>query len=102
MLVTFKSSAYADITMFGEIAMTLLKMMGQSGQVPGAIRAKEVRSARKQLVENVEKLDPEPASQDTLRDPDEEAPISLSTRARPLIALLDASIESSVDVIWES
>lgn len=102
MLVTFKSTAYADITMFGEIAMTLLKMMGQSGQVPGAIRAKEVSSARKLLVDNVEKLDPEPPAQDNPKAPDEEAPISLSTRARPLIALLDASIESGADVIWET
>lgn len=102
MLVTFKSSAYADITMFGEIAMTLLKMMGQSGQVPGAIRAKDVSTARKMLVENVEKVDPEPPTENTAKDPDEEAPISLSTRARPLIALLDSSIEAGVDVIWES
>ncbi|MBX2823201.1 MAG: DUF1840 domain-containing protein [Gammaproteobacteria bacterium] len=100
MLVTFKSTAYADITMFGEIAMSLLKMMGQSGQVPGAIRAKDLAAARKSLEENVAKLEPE--EPERAPDPDEDAPISLSTRARPLLALLDASIESNVDVIWET
>ena len=101
MLVTFKSTAYADITMFGEIAMTLLRMMGQSGQVPGAMRAKEVAAARQLLEENVEKLEP-PEENPRDLDPDEDAPISLSTRARPLLALLEASIEAGADVIWES
>jgi len=100
MLVTFKSTAYADITMFGEIAMSLLKMMGQSGQVPGAIRAKDLREARQSLEESVAKLEPDEPERET--DPDEEAPISLSTRARPLLALLDASIEAKADVIWET
>ncbi|MHB1236388.1 MAG: DUF1840 family protein, partial [Gallionella sp.] len=28
MLVTFTTKAYADITMFGDVALALLKMMG--------------------------------------------------------------------------
>jgi hypothetical protein len=30
MLVTFTTKAYANITMFGDVAVTLLKMMGHS------------------------------------------------------------------------
>jgi len=45
MLVTFRTSAYANITMFGDIAVTLLKMMGHSGTVPSAIRADDVPAA---------------------------------------------------------
>ncbi len=39
MLVTFTCKAYADITMFGDIALGMLRMMGHSETVPGAILA---------------------------------------------------------------
>jgi len=42
MLVTFTTKAYADITMFGDVAVAMLKMMGHSTTVPGAIVAEEV------------------------------------------------------------
>ena len=45
MLITFKSDAYADIIMFGDIAERLLKMMGHSGTVPSAILADDVPAA---------------------------------------------------------
>jgi hypothetical protein len=37
MLITFSCSAYADITMFGDVAVRLLRLTGHSGTVPGAI-----------------------------------------------------------------
>jgi hypothetical protein len=33
MLVTFTTDAYADITMFGDVALAMLKMMGHSATV---------------------------------------------------------------------
>ncbi len=39
MIVTFRSKAHADIIMFGDIAIKLLKLMGHSGTVPGALLA---------------------------------------------------------------
>jgi len=48
-LVTFKSTAYADITMFGDAATDLLKLMGQSGNIPGAIMGKDVGAAMENL-----------------------------------------------------
>ena len=36
-LIKFKTDAYADIIMFGDVAQQLLKMMGHSGTVPSAI-----------------------------------------------------------------
>lgn len=45
MPVTFTTNAYADITMFGDIAVTLLKLMGHSGTVPGAIPEEDVPAA---------------------------------------------------------
>ena len=38
MLVTFSCPAYADITMFGDSAVRLLKLMGQQRQ-PGCLAA---------------------------------------------------------------
>jgi hypothetical protein len=49
MLVTFTTKAYANITMFGDVAVTLLKMMGHSGTVPGAILAADVPAALSRL-----------------------------------------------------
>ena len=45
MLVTFSTTAYADITMFGGVAVTLLEMMGHSGTVPGAILTADLPAA---------------------------------------------------------
>jgi len=39
MLVTFTTKTYSDITMFGDIALDLLKRMGHSATVPGAVKA---------------------------------------------------------------
>jgi len=35
MLITLKTKSYADITMFGDVAIKLLQMTGHSGTVPG-------------------------------------------------------------------
>jgi len=42
MLVTFTTDAYADITMFGDVALAMLKMMGHSATVPSAILEADV------------------------------------------------------------
>ena len=49
MLITFKCDAYADITMFGDVARQPLKMIGNSGTVPGAILAEDVPDALDRL-----------------------------------------------------
>jgi len=49
MLVTFRTSAYADITMFGTAAVSLLKLMGHSGTVPGALLAADIPDALERL-----------------------------------------------------
>ncbi len=54
MLVTFKSDAYADIMMFGDAALRLLKMMGHSGTVPSAILAEDVPAALDRLKRAIE------------------------------------------------
>lgn len=49
MLVTFRSNAWSNITMFGDVAVTLLRMAGHSGTVPSAMLAGELPSALARL-----------------------------------------------------
>lgn len=49
MLITFTTDAHANITMFEDDALTMLKMMGHSATVPGAILAADVPAALSRL-----------------------------------------------------
>ena len=98
MIVTFTTKTYSDITMFGDIAMTLLKMMGFSTKVPGAILAPDVPEALDRLKARVEAEEtPAPADDD-----DEEEPaVSLAHRALPLIELLEAARQAKANIMWK-
>ena len=104
MLVTFTTSAYSDITMFGTAAVALLKLMGQSGNVPGAIMSEDVPAALEKLKASLLEVSDEPEEQpptaDDLDDDEKEAAVGLGKRAGPLISLLEAAIKSKENVIW--
>jgi len=106
-LVTFKTSAYSDITMFGEPAVSLLKLMGQSGNVPGALLAADIPEALQTLHEGLTKLtNEEPGDAQKLNEgnsPDNEPPpVALPTRAGPLVSLLEAARDANENVQWDS
>jgi len=107
MLVTFKSDTYSNITLFGNVALTFLKVMGHSGAVPGAIRAADVPAALEKLskaVEDEPAASPLTQAQSTKKDDDDddnEPMVSLRHRALPLIELLKAAVESESNVMWE-
>jgi len=98
MLVTFTTEAYADITMFGDVAITLLKMMGHSGTVPSAILAEDVPAALRRLTSAIEA---EKVSPPVEEEDEDESPVSMATRAMPLINLLAAAAEAGSDVTWK-
>jgi len=98
MLVTFSCKAYADITMFGEVAVSLLKMMGHSGSVPGALSAEDVPAALQQLREALASIALEERPQ---TGNDDDPPVSLSSRALPLIKLLEAAAAEHTHVMWD-
>lgn len=102
MLVTFSCPAYADITMFGDVAIRLLKMMGHSGTVPSALLADDVPAALERLRAAVAAAEPAPEPKKTARGDDEEPAVSLRHRALPLIGLLEAAARAKDDVMWES
>ena len=100
MLVTFSCPAYSDITMFGDVAVRLLKMMGHSGTVPGALLAEDVQAALERLEAAVEADEPLPEPEETSEGEDDEPPVSLQHRALPLIDLLKAAVKANCNVMW--
>ena len=98
MLVTFTTKAYADITMFVDVAVTLLKMMGHSGTVPSAILAVDVAAALSRLSAAIDKTRTETSADD---DDEDKTRVSLSNRALPLVDLLAAAEPQNCDVMWE-
>lgn len=99
MLVTFTTKAWADITMFGDVAVQLIKMMGHTGTVPSAILGEDVPGALARLKEAIGQL-PEDVSEADDEGESEERKVDIPTRAYPLIELLSAAAEQKADVMW--
>ncbi len=99
MAVTFKTKAYANITMLGQVAGQMLDMMGFGKAVPGAIDAADVPQALENLERGLARVPLEVAP---AADADDEEPaVSLHTRARPLLELLRAAAAEQTHVRWE-
>lgn len=96
MLVTFTTDAYADITMFGDVAISMLKMMGHSGTVPSAILAADIPAALSRLTAaiNADK-------KATPADSEDDDTVSMANRAVPLVALLTAAAKANKGVMWK-
>jgi len=114
MLVRFHSKAAAAVTMFGNVAVELLDLMGMSGAVPGAVLARDVPQALRRLRAAVEspagarmpaaKRMESPQRRDPDREDEEndDPKISLRVRAYPLIELLQLAAAERCDVVWEN
>lgn len=103
MLVTFSTPVHANITMFGDVALHLLKLMGHSATVPGALLADDIPGALKRLEAAVEANGESPLPQKQLQEEEDgESPVSLAQRALPLIDLLRAAAKSGRNVMWDS
>ncbi len=99
MLITFKTNAYASITMLGDVGYKMLEMMGFGSPVPGAIDTEDVPAALHNLESALLKL---PVPVEPVDDADDHRPeISLQTRAVPLLELLQAAVTDEAYVRWE-
>ena len=99
MLITFKTSAYANITMFGDVGLKMLEMMDFGTEVPGAIREEDVATARQNLVAALDRL---PEQVEAAGEADDDQPaVSLHTRAVPLLELLQAASDEQAFVSWQ-
>lgn len=113
MLVTFRSEATESITMFGDVAKSLLNMMGATGRVPGALSAEDVPGALTRLESEVEGLKaaahataaPPADNEDAAAEEDEgdtkQGPVALATRAVPLVSLMKRAAAANAGVMWE-
>ena len=97
--VTFKTKAYANILMFGDIAVKMLEMMGYGTSVPGAIDSDDLPDALHNLEQALEKMPHQIETGDFVEE--DQPAVSLHNRAIPLLELLRAAINDRTFVRWE-
>ncbi|MEZ8681978.1 DUF1840 domain-containing protein [Vibrio alginolyticus] len=107
MLITFRCRSHSNVTMFGDIAFDMLKMMGHSGTVPGSISAQDVPNALSRLTSALSAKNAAEENLPTDVDVDEkeeqvEPAVSLGRRAFPLIELLKSAIKEECEVMWDN
>jgi hypothetical protein len=101
MLVRFNTKS-ATITMFGDVATKLLRLMGQSGDVPGAILAADIPRAVERLKNAVNAEPDQPKQQQKGQESENaESAVGLKQRAFPLIELLERAASRGDTVMWE-
>ena len=114
MLVQFRSPATETITMFGDDAVQLLKLMGATGRVPGGLSAEDVPAALQRLESAIEGLklktnadtaarpaDNEDSASDEDKDLHRSPPIQVETRAVPLLSVLKRAAAAKASLTWE-
>lgn len=108
MIVKF-TTRFGHLTMLGETAVSLLRLAGHSGTVPGAILAADLPAALRELqrglVTSGDQPSPPAVPQDD-EDSDDDArecepPITLRKRAVPLIDMIETAIARDSDLMWE-
>lgn len=105
MLITFRCHSHSNVTMFGDIAIKMIKMMGHSGSVPGSISVQDIPDALSRLTsalaaqEAIEKNNNQAMEED---EEQEEQTVSLGRRAFPLIELLKSAVKEECEVMWDS
>ena len=114
MLVTFRSSATESITMFGDPAVQLLKLMGATGKIPGALQGDDVAAALRLLETEVDRIKAqsdartparpavnEDSPADDQDEDDHQLPVDIAVRAVPLLSLLKRAAAAKAEVVWE-
>lgn len=101
MLVRFDSDA-GTLTMFGDIAVQFLKMMGHSGTIPGALLGRDVAEALARFKRGVAQaqIAEGPRPPDNPDDGDEEPAVGVRQRAYPLMQLMERAAERQCDILW--
>lgn len=103
--IRFSSKAGANVTMDERIALELIRMMGHSGAVPGAILGDKLNPAltalRQRLASAAAEQDETRAAGSDDDDDDDAQHVALSTRAFPLLQLMEAADKRHQDLMWE-
>jgi hypothetical protein len=105
-IIRFSTRAGA-LTMHGDAAVALLRAMGHSGTVPGAILAADLPAALQQLRRTLDAQAtaappaPPPSGNEDEDEQEREPPVSLRMRAVPLLDMLETAIARDSDLMWE-
>jgi len=109
MIVNF-STRYGQLTLLGESAVTLLKLAGHSGTVPGAVLAADLPGflarLRAGLAEQGDAASPPSPKSAALNDDEDSdaakpGQVTLRKRAVPLIDMIETAIARGSDLMWE-
>jgi hypothetical protein len=107
MIVKF-STRFGALTMHGDAAVALLRAMGHTGSVPGAILAGDLPDALARLervIETAGDSNPTPAPPRDDNDGDDDSKrepmITLRMRALPLQDMVRTAIARDSDLMWE-
>ena len=106
MIVKF-STRHGQLTMHGDAAIALLRAMGHTGTVPGAILAADLPEALTRLERMIEisgDSNPSPTPPADARHEDEaerEPVVTLRKRAMPLQDMMRTAIARDSDLMWE-
>ncbi len=92
MLIQFSCKTNPDVSMFESYAKHMLKLMNQSGKIPGALRPEDIAVALSSLQQGLKA--------ETNDDTDDDD-ISMNTRAYPLIQLLKHAVAEKEYVTWD-
>ncbi len=101
MLITFSSPACANITMFEKTALTLLRLMGHSDQIPGAILAKDIPAALARLETELARSKQSPGADNATSADSDEPPVTLANQAFPMVGFLKRASKEEADIMWD-
>jgi hypothetical protein len=98
MLITFKSPASSDVTMFGEVAVKMLEIIGKEFTDKGIITVENLPAAIARLKGAISadiriRCQAEPGN-------DGKDSVGIAQRAPPLVELLEWSLKQAVPVVW--
>lgn len=107
MLIVFKSKAAGDVMMFGDVAHTLMEIMGKDPGDTGIVTVEQLPDAIARLKAAVAQDKAEKPVIDHDERVFEKTPeggkreyVSLARRAVPLIELMEYSLKEEVPVTW--
>ena len=101
MPITFKSKHSPDILMLENVGREMIRLMGHSGTLPGALAVQDIPAALERLQAEISGGTLEA---DRGKDHDEEShgpAISAAHRALPLIEMLKVARREQEHVLWE-
>ena len=101
MPITFHTKSYADITFLTDVGKQLIALMGHTPKVPGAILASDLPAALASLRSGIATAQADHHAEQDAETDEGEPPVSLSHRALPLIALLEAAQGDKENVMWD-